>query len=295
MLKIGSHVSFSKGGLLGCVKEIMNFGGNTFMFYTGAPQNTVRKEIDKSKVIEAHQMMKDNNINPDDVICHAPYIINLATSKKEQWEFSINFLKQEINRCEILGIKKIVIHPGNAVGITRSEGLLNIINALKQLVNENVLLLIETMAGKGTELCSTLEELQYVIESVDSSYLGVCLDTCHLNDSGVDINKFDAYLNEFDKQIGIHKIKCIHINDSKNEIGMKKDRHENFGFGKIGFDNLINVVYNDLLKDVPKILETPFIPDDKNSYPPYKEEIKMIKNKLFNDNLIDDVITYFKK
>ncbi len=288
---IGSHVSFSKKGLLGCVIDTIEYGGNTFMFYTGAPQNTVRKEIDINLVNEAHQLMKENNIDINNVVCHAPYIINLATAKEEQWNFSVEFLKKEIERCNLLGITKLVIHPGNAVGIEKSVALDNVIKALKLCVNEKVSILIETMAGKGTEVCSNMDELKYIIDSVNHINLFVCLDTCHLNDSGIDISKFDNYLEEFDKSIGIEKIKCVHLNDSKNILGAKKDRHENIGFGNIGFENLLNVVYNEKLKNVSKILETPFVGD----YPPYKFEINMIKSKKINNNLIEDINNYYNK
>ncbi len=287
-------MSFSKRGFLGSVEDALSYGANALMFYTGAPQNTIRKEINLELVEKAKDLMELNDFDMKNVICHAPYIVNLATAKKEQWDFSVNFLKQEIERCKIMGVKSIVIHPGNAVGIEKSEGLDNLIVALKLLVNIDVMILIETMAGKGTELCSTMDELEYVLNKVDSSYLGVCLDTCHLNDSGINIEFFDEYLLEFDKKIGIEKIRCIHLNDSKNEIGMKKDRHENFGIGSLGFDTLINVCYNEKLEKVPKILETPFVNLGKDSYPPYKFEIEMIKNKSFNKKLLEVIINYYK-
>ena len=181
------------------------------------------------------------------------------------------------------------MHPGSSVGLERTTALDNIINALNIIITENTscMILLETMAGKGTECGINLEEIKYLIDGVNiQDKIGVCLDTCHLNDSGIDLNKFDEYLNSFDKLIGINKIKCIHINDSKNIIGSHKDRHENIGYGTIGFDTLIKVIYNDKLKEVPKILETPYIEEK----PPYKEEIKMIKEKVFNPNLIESVL-----
>lgn len=287
---IGSHVSFSKQGLVGAVNEVLSYGGNAFMFYTGAPQNTIRKDIDTNNVMEAHEIFKKNNISIDSIIVHAPYIINLATSKEEQREFSVNFLKNEIERCKILGVKYVVLHPGNAVGITKEDGISNLIDSLKKIADEDVCVTIETMAGKGTELCSNIDELSFVFDSVKDLNFGVTLDTCHLNDSGVDISKFDEYLDEFDKKIGIDKIKCIHLNDSKNELGLKKDRHENIGFGTIGYDSLLNVAYNDKLKNVPKILETPYIKEGKSSFAPYKHEIEMLRKKEFNNNLIEDIL-----
>ena len=262
-LIIGSHVSFNKNDqLLGSVKEALSYNSNTFMFYTGAPQNTNRCEIDVNKTILADELMKKNGINKDNVIVHAPYIINLANdAKKENYDFAINFLKQELNRCETLGIKNIVLHPGSHVGLGEEKALDNIVYALKQILDKKryTNILIETMAGKGSEVGKNIDEIKYIIDNVNSDNLGVCLDTCHLSDSGTDINDFNSYLDLFDEKVGINKIGCIHINDSMNEIGSHKDRHANIGFGKIGFEALINVIYNERLENIPKILETPYV------------------------------------
>ena len=295
---IGSHVSFdNKEQLLKSVKESISYGGNTFMFYTGAPQNTRRCVIDDELTFLAFNLMKENNIDLDKVICHAPYIVNLANDlDPEKYDFSIKFLRQEIERLETLNIKYLVLHPGSSVGIERSKALNNISYALNKIlsIDTNVMILLETMAGKGTECGININEIKTIIDGVDKKdNIGVCLDTCHLNDSGIDLSKFDDYLNEFDSIIGINKIKCVHINDSKNVIGSHKDRHENIGYGTIGFDNLINVIYNDRLKDIPKILESPYVGENKE-YPPYKFEIEMIRNKKFNDNLINDIINFYK-
>ncbi len=295
MLKIGSHVSYSTFGLEGATKEILNYGANAFMFYTGAPQNTIRKEINLEDVKKAHELMKSNNIDLNDVLVHAPYIVNLASAEPIKADFALQFMKQEIARIKLLGINNLVVHPGSAVGITKKEGLDNLINILKELLKEKMYIYVETMAGKGNELCTNLEELSYVINTINDPYLKVCLDTCHLSDSGVDLSKFDDYLNEFDKQIGINKIGFIHVNDSKNDVGAKKDRHENFGFGTIGFDNLLHICYHEKLKDVPKILETPYVDEGKKSFPPYKFEIEMIKNKKLNTNLIEDIKKHYLK
>ena len=296
---LGSHVSFdSKEQLLKSVKESIGYGANTFMFYTGAPQNTNRCIIDDSLTYRAYELMKENDVVLEKVICHAPYIVNLANDlDPSKYDFSINFLKNEVSRLEQLGVKYLVLHPGSSVGIERNQALYNISNGLNKILYPGcpVTILLETMAGKGTECGINLNELKNIIDSVQiKENIGVCLDTCHLNDSGVDISKFDDYLNEFDKVIGIDKIKCVHINDSKNEIGMHKDRHENFGLGTIGFNNLINVIYNERLKEIPKILETPYV-GEKKEYPPYKHEIEMIRNKQFNENLIQDIINYYSK
>ncbi len=295
---IGSHVSFdSKEQLVKSVKEAISYGANTFMFYTGAPQNTNRCVINDRLTIEAYELMKNNNIDVNNVICHAPYIINLANDNDpSKYDFSINFLKNEVSRLESLGIKYLVLHPGSSVGIERMKALDNIGNALNYVINDetSVTILLETMAGKGTECGKNIEELKYIIDKVNNKKcIGVCLDTCHLNDSGIDLNNIDSYLKEFDNLIGIDKIKCVHINDSKNIVGSHKDRHENIGFGTIGFDSILKVLNNELLTKVPKILETPYVGENKE-YPPYKFEIEMLKNNKFNPNLIQDIINFYK-
>ena len=295
---IGSHVSFKETQLLSSVREAISYGANTFMFYTGAPQNTMRKDINKDYTLEAQKLMIENNIDINNVICHAPYIINLANrGNEEKWNFSISFLMQEIHRCEELGVKYIVLHPGSAVGITKEDGIKNIVDALNYVLKEDdkCMILLETMAGKGTECGSSIEEIASIINGlVLKEKIGVCIDTCHISDAGYDIKDIDLYLDKFSSLIGLEKIKCVHINDSKNNIGEHKDRHENFGLGNIGFHNLLNVIYNEKLASVPKILETPYV-GEKKEYPPYKFEIEMIRNKKFNDNLINDIIDYYKK
>ena len=291
---IGSHVSFGKDQLLASAQTAVSYGANTFMFYTGAPQNTIRAELKRDIIEKAWEYMKENNIDINNVICHAPYIINLANKEKiESWNFSISFLKNEIKRITEMGVNYIVVHPGNALKLDREEALANIALALNFIIDEDTkpMILLETMAGKGSECGINIYELKSIISKVNlKDKVGICLDTCHLNDSGVDIAKFDEYLSVFDSEIGLDKVKCVHVNDSKNVIGSKKDRHANIGFGTIGFDNLLNVIYNPKLKDVPKILETPYI----EKYPPYKFEIAMIKDKKFNPNLEKDVEEYYK-
>lgn len=289
MLIIGSHVGYKKdSGLVGSVKEALSYNANTFMFYTGAPQNTKRLPIDLEKVKEAEQLMKDNKIAKENVIVHAPYIINLATDDLEKREFSCNFLKEEIKRVETLGFSYLVLHPGSHVGAGTDKGIQNIADSLNKIIDKDtkVVILLETMAGKGTEVGKNFEELESIISRIkQKENIGVCLDTCHINDAGYDLNYFDKVLDSFDKIIGLDKLKCIHVNDSKNIMGSHKDRHENIGYGHIGFDNLINIIYNKRLDNIPKILETPYI--DK-TYPPYKYEIEMIRTKKFNKNLIDE-------
>lgn len=298
---IGSHVHFNKEQILGATKEAIEYGANAFMIYTGAPQNTIRSEINLNYLNEALKLMEENSISIDNVICHAPYIINLANNEKlDSWNFSISFLKNEIKRCETLGVKYIVLHPGSSVKLTKEEGIKNIIEALNHVIDNDskCMILLETMAGKGSECGRNIEELKEIIDGVNSSNIGVCIDTCHLNDSGYNISEFDKFLEEFDNLIGISRIKCVHVNDSKNIVASHKDRHENIGFGTIGFDNLLYVINHDKLKSVPKILETPYINEKilekEISVPPYKFEIEMIKRGVFNPNLINDIINYYK-
>ena len=288
MLYIGSHVGFNKNTqLVGSLEEALSYNANTFMFYTGAPQNTQRYPIIDNLTLEALNKMKETGIDYSKVIVHAPYIINLCN--EANFEFSVSFLTEELERVNTLGVKYLVLHPGSHVGLGIESGINNIIKGLNLVFqnlgkNNNVTILLETMAGKGSEVGSKLEEIKMILDGVkDKDHMGVCLDTCHLNDAGYDISNFDDVLDEFDRTIGLKYIHCIHINDSKNPKGSHKDRHENLGYGTIGFDNLINVIYNPRLDNIPKILETPWI----GEYAPYKEEIEMIKTKTFYSKLKD--------
>lgn len=277
MLYIGSHVGFNKGTqLLGSLDEALSYNANTFMFYTGAPQNTMRYAIDDKLTNEAYRKMKENNIDLSKIIVHAPYIINLANPDDEKHSFAISFLKQEVSRCEKLGIKNMVLHPGSHVGIGIDEGIKLIIDGLNKVLesDKSVCILLETMAGKGSEVGSNFEEIKRIIDGISKKELiGVCMDTCHMHDAGYDLNNFDKVLDEFDKIVNLKYVKCLHINDSKNICGSHKDRHENIGKGYIGLETLIKVIYNEKLDDIPKILETPYI----NEQAPYKEEIELIR------------------
>lgn len=290
MLYIGSHVGFKKDSqLLGSVREALSYGANTFMFYTGAPQNTSRYPIMDGLTLEAMALMKEHDFDYSKVVVHAPYIINLANDKNpEKFKFSVRFLQEELERCELLGIKSIVLHPGSHVGLGVDAAISNIAKGLNMILGtHDVTILLETMAGKGTEVGSSLEEIKRIIDLVDDKeHIGVCLDTCHLNDAGYDMSEFDSFLNRFDSLIGLDKIGCVHVNDSKNVLGAHKDRHENIGFGTIGFDNLISIIYNNRLENIPKILETPYV---DREYAPYKYEIEMIRNKKFDSDLIEKI------
>ncbi len=288
-LIIGSHVSFvSSTQLLGSVKEALSYNANTFMFYTGSTQSTQRGQINDELTYEAYELMVKNGINNDNLIVHAPYIINFANKSDEnKYNFYVDFFAEELNRCKKLGVNKIVLHPGSATTCSREEAIKNIANALNIVFEktESTMVLLEFMAGKGNEVGTSTLELKSIIDLIQKKdRVGVCLDTCHMNDSYVDISKFDEFLDDFDSKIGIDKIKCVHVNDSMNERGSHKDRHANIGYGTIGFDNLINVIYNPRLEGIPFILETPYINrNSKDAWAPYKYEIENIRNKKFVD------------
>lgn len=291
MLLIGSHVSFKKDTqLLGSLNEALSYGSNTFMFYTGAPQNTNRAPIDDAITSRALSIMKEKGIDSSNIIVHAPYIVNLANTEK--LDYSISFLIEECKRCEKLSMTKLVLHPGSHVGLGIDTGIDNIIYGLNKILpHTNITILLETMAGKGSEVGSNFSEIKRIIDGVlEKDKIGICLDTCHLSDAGYDLTDFDKVLDDLEELSLLKYVKCIHINDSKNVLDSRKDRHENIGFGYLGFDTLINIIYNKRLSSIPKILETPYI----NEYPPYKFEIEMIRNKEFNSTLPDDVSNYYK-
>lgn len=276
---IGSHVSMSSPKfMVGSVEEALSYNSTTFMLYTGAPQNTRRQEIEKLKIDEAVKLMKENNIT--EFIVHAPYIINLGnTTKPETFQLGVDFLKKEIERTIAMNGKVIVLHPGAHVGAGAQAGLEQIVKGL-DLVLENdpeVIIALETMAGKGTEIGRNFEEISYIIQNVKNNHrLGVCLDTCHIHDAGYDIvNDYDGVIKQFDEIIGLDRLAVIHINDSKNERGAGKDRHENIGKGFIGFETIQKFVMDPRFEHLAKILETPYI----DGVAPYKEEIEQLKGK----------------
>ncbi len=284
MIRIGSHVGMSgKEMMLGSAKEAASYGANVFMAYTGAPQNTRRKDINELNIDAAWKYMEEHGI--DEVVIHAPYIINLAnTVKSEVFELAVEFLAKEIERAQAIGAKSMVLHPGSHVGAGVDAGIAKIIEGLNEVLTGDMKLKIalETMAGKGSEIGRNFEELARIYDGVKhNDKLRVCFDTCHVNDSGYDlVNDLSQTFEKFDKILGTDQISVIHVNDSKNQLGAGKDRHENIGKGYIGFDTLHEIVHLHEFEQVPKILETPYIKDEndkKKSYPPYKEEIEMLK------------------
>lgn len=290
MLKIGSHVKMSGDTMfLGSVKEALSYKETAFMVYTGAPQNTIRKSLDRLKIDEALAYMKEHGIDERDVVVHAPYIMNLCNPSEEKRAFAIRFLTEEIKRSAAMHATQIVLHPGSAVGKDRDQASIWIAEGLNQVIENtkdlNVKIALETMAGKGNEMGKTFEELRDIINQVEhKERLSVCFDTCHTHDAGYDIkNDFEGVLKHFDDVVGLSYISVFHVNDSKNVQGASKDRHENFGFGHIGFDALLSVIYHPDFEDIPKILETPYV--DKK--PPYLEEIEMIRSKKFDPELVE--------
>ncbi len=284
MLKIGSHVGMNgKKMMLGSVEEALSYNANTFMLYTGAPQNTKRKEISELNIEAAQALMKDNGIT--EFIVHAPYIINLAnTVKPETYELAVRFLRLELDRASAMGSRILVVHPGAHVGAGTEAGIASVAKGLNEVLTDDsdCLIALETMAGKGSEIGRTFEELARIYDSVaKKDRLRICFDTCHTHDSGYDIiNDPEGVFARFDQILGKDQIAVFHINDSKNPCGSAKDRHENLGKGCIGFDALNRIVHHPDFQDVPKILETPWIPvdnDPKNTRAPYKEEIAMLR------------------
>ncbi|QTC43527.1 deoxyribonuclease IV [Bacillus sp. V3] len=294
MVKIGSHVSMSgKKMLLASSEEAVSYGANTFMIYTGAPQNTRRKKIEDLNIEAGLQHMKENNIQ--DIVVHAPYIINIGnTTNPATYELGVNFLRSEIDRTEALGAGQIVLHPGAHVGAGADKGIARIIEGLNEVLTKDhtVQIALETMAGKGSECGRSFEELAQIIDGVElNDRLSICFDTCHTHDAGYNIvEDFDGVLEEFDKIIGIDRLKVLHINDSKNPTGARKDRHENIGFGHIGFKALNYIVHHPQLSEVPKILETPYVGEDKkNKKAPYKFEIDMLRNQQFDEDVLTKI------
>jgi len=276
---IGSHLSMKAPNYLeDAINNTIKNNANALMIYTGAPHSTIRVSTNKFKIDEGHKLMKKHNLNKENLIIHAPYIINLANPvDKNKWQFGIDFLVNEVQRAYQLGSKYIVIHPGSSLKESQEKGIKKAIEAfnyvIKKTKNTNVILLIETMTGKGGEIGRNFKQISQIIENIiDKSRIGVCFDTCHVWDAGYDIkNDFTSVLNEFDQLIGLNYLKVIHINDSKNQIGSKKDRHENIGKGFIGFDAIKLIIHHPKLIDIPKILETPLIKETI-----YKEEIEIL-------------------
>ncbi len=283
---LGSHISMAAPDFyFGSVKTALSWGENGFMFYTGAPQNTRRLPTSSLKIKEGRALLKERGINEQNILVHAPYIINLANKVNPSTrELAISFLKEELRRVNDFSLTRLVLHPGSAVGQEKEVAITSIVEGLDEVfkeVDNPVTILLETMAGKGSEIGSSFEEIAEIIHRSNfSSRLAVCLDTCHIHDAGYLENQIDEVLKKFDEIIGLNRLFAIHLNDSKNIRGSHKDRHENIGYGDIGFKTLYAYVHHPLLVHIPKYLETPYVGDKA----PYKKEISMLRSGLYEEN-----------
>lgn len=283
-IKLGCHVGMAgKDMFLASAREAASYGANVFMLYTGAPQNTRRKEIFELNIDAGWEYAHEHGIN--EIVVHAPYIINLAnTVKPETYELAVEFLEKEIVRTAAMKSRILVLHPGSHVNAGEQAGIAQIVKGLNTVLNQNdddVFIALETMAGKGSEIGRSFEELKAIYDGVDrKERLRVCFDTCHVNDAGYDIvNHYDEVFAEFDRVIGLEQIAVFHVNDSLNPLGAHKDRHANIGKGTIGYDTLHRLVQDETFANVPKILETPWLCEEgsaKKTIPPYKEEIEWL-------------------
>ena len=290
-LFIGSHVSMSGPDYyVGSVKEALSYNANTFMFYTGAPQNSIRKPLDELKIAEGRELIKASGIDESKIIVHAPYIINIGNKDNPAvYEASKSFLIQELRRVAAFGPRILVLHPGSHVGTGVENGLSSVVSALDEVLDQDgtdVRIALETMAGKGSEVGATFEEIAHLLNhSRHKNRLGVCLDTCHINDAGMNVHEVDAVLERFDQIIGLDNLLCLHVNDSKNVMGAHKDRHANIGYGEIGFQTIHAYIKHPRLENIPKILETPYV----NNKPPYQKEIAMLKSGIFEDGWLEKI------
>ena len=289
-----------KDMLLGSAKEAVSYGADTFMVFTGAPQNTKRKPIDELNIEPAWEYMNEHGIK--EIIIHAPYIINLGnTVNPRTFELAVDFLRMDLERSAALKSNTLVLHPGAHVGAGADKGISQIVKGINEILTRDtsVNIALETMAGKGSEIGRSFEELARIYDGVVlNDRLRVCFDTCHTHDSGYDIvHDFDGVMEQFDKRIGTDQIAVFHINDSRNPRGAAKDRHTNIGCGGIGFDTLSYIVHHPDFQDIPKILETPYISSPENqkkSYPPYKHEIKMLRDGVFDPHLYETVLSEYE-
>lgn len=288
MKYLGSHLGLSAPDyFLSTVREAEKLGETTFMFYTGAPQNTVRKELSALRIEEGKAYWESLGYPLDKLVVHAPYIINLGAKKNpDSYAFAKSFLIDELRRTASFGAKLLVLHPGSDLGEGEEEGFACLHEALEEVLSQDgtdVTICLETMAGKGHELGREFSFLRRIIDaSSHKGRLGVTLDTCHIHDAGYDLSNPKALLDLFDKEIGLEHLKVVHLNDSKNQRGSHKDRHENLGYGAIGYEVLKKLASDPRLEEIPIILETPYV-DGKC---PYAKEISMLRNG-FEENWKD--------
>ena len=292
-LLIGSHVAMNGPDYyLGSVKEAISYNATTFMFYTGAPQNSYRKPLNELKIEEGRALLKEHGFDENKIVVHAPYIINPANKNRpDLLELTNKTLINELRRTYAFGTKILVLHPGNHLGLGAEEAIQTLVENLDIIFAQDgtdVRIAIETMAGKGSEIGTCFEDVKKILDLCHyPERLGVCLDTCHVHDAGYNVNEVDDLLAEFDRIIGLDRLLVIHVNDSKNIRGAHKDRHENLGYGEIGFEALCKLANHPLLRDVPKILETPYI----NEKAPYSDEIRMLRDEKFVDGWKDKYLS----
>lgn len=260
-------------------KEAVSIGGNTFQFFTRNPRGSKAKPIDSEDAKALCQYMKENEFGV--ILAHAPYTLNACSDKEETREFAWMTMKDDLERMEYTPGNLYNFHPGSHVGQGAEKGIEYISQMLNDILKpeQTTTVLLETMAGKGTEVGRSFEELKAIIDKVElKDHIGVCLDTCHIYDAGYDIvNNLDGVLEEFDRVIGIGKLKAIHLNDSKNPFSSHKDRHEKLGEGSLGIDTFEKIINHPMLRHLPFYLETP------NELPGYANEIRMLK-KLSREN-----------
>ncbi len=275
-LLIGSHVRMAAPDYFeGAVQELLSYDANAGMLYTGAPQNTVRIPLEKMRINEGEELLRTHQIPSKNIVVHAPYIINPGSVDPEKRDFAVSFLNEELKRSAALGVRDVVLHPGAYTTADPATGIRNVVETMNRLeIPDGIVIALETMAGAGSQIGRTLEELAGILEGVkEKEHFAVCLDTCHMFAAGYDVSDADALLAQFDHVLGLNLLHVIHLNDSKEPFHSHKDRHANLGKGMIGFDALNAIAHHPLTSSVVKILETPYI-DGK---PPYKEEIAEIR------------------
>ncbi len=287
---LGCHVQMKAPGFVeGSVQEAISYQADALMLYTGAPQNTKRRETEELRIPEAQKLMKEAGIPMENLIVHAPYLINPANSvKPEVAELAVSFLHTEAQRTAAIGAKYLVLHPGFYTTADLQTGIETASKHLNTLPDlpEGLVICLETMAGKGSEIGFRFEQLADIMENLNHpEHYGVCLDTCHIHDAGYDLEHFDDVLDEFDRVIGLKHLHVIHLNDSKNIRGARKDRHANLGMGEIGFNALLKAASNPRTEHIPKILETPYV----GGKPPYGKEIEMLRNGVFDPSVFDEL------
>jgi deoxyribonuclease-4 len=284
MIKIGSFIEINGRTLKDLVVCALEYGANCFMFYTGAPTSTIRRSLDSFEINQGINYAKEMGFDKNDLVVHAPYIINLANPDKEKRDYAINFIQSELERAEALYCSQIVLHPGNYLDSDKETGIKLIAEGLNIILNttktKDIKISLETMAGKGTEIGRSFEDLRDIINLIEKKdRISVCFDTCHVYESGYDlVNETEFVFSEFDRIIGFNYLTCFHCNDSINGYNAHKDRHANIGYGQIGFEKMIEIIYNPKFKDIPHILETPYV----DGVSVYKKEIEMIKSKKMN-------------